>query len=141
MGGIILMTLLDECIEALSNDTQVLSEEETQRIFDTFENTFPFTSWGRIDWDRLDKKIYLDSEKDILLSLNERFSQKRLESSIYILWDEGSLPAVKATLKNSLKVIDDVTSVSFDTWIFCPNLGYVIEFYHEGEITIGIIAE
>ncbi|MBF7149204.1 hypothetical protein [Bacillus toyonensis] len=30
-----------------------------------------------------------------------------------------------------------VTPVSFDTWLYSPDLGYEIEFYHEGEVRIG----
>ena len=35
------------------------------------------------------------------------------------------------------KVIDDVTAVSFDTWIFSPSTGYVIEIFHDGEVRVG----
>ncbi|WP_430624086.1 hypothetical protein [Polycladospora coralii] len=31
-----------------------------------------------------------------------------------------------------------MTAVSFDTWLSDPDLDYLIEFYHEGEITLGI---
>jgi hypothetical protein len=37
-----------------------------------------------------------------------------------------------------IEVIDDVTAVSFDTWIFSLASGYVIEIYHEGEVWVGI---
>ncbi|MGQ0437679.1 CDI toxin immunity protein, partial [Bacillus sp. B-TM1] len=67
--------------------------------------------------------------------LNKQYS---LDSYIiYIIWDEASLPIIKTNLHQILQVIDDVTAVSFDTWLYSPNLGYAIEFYHEGEVRIG----
>ncbi len=44
------MTLFDECIEALGDNSIILSEQETQLIFDKLEEVYPFTQWGRIDW-------------------------------------------------------------------------------------------
>ncbi|WP_308728038.1 hypothetical protein [Bacillus sp. MYb209] len=51
---------------------------------------------------------------------------------VYIIWDEASLPIIKTNLHQILQVIDDVTAVSFDTWIYSQDVGYVIEYYHEG---------
>lgn len=134
------MSLLDECIEALGDNTKVLSMPETENIFSNFENTFPITTWARIDWEKINAKINLISSNDIIPSLHNYFSQKDLERHSYILWNDASLPAIEAKLEQIIKVIDDVTAVSFDTWIFSPQLGYVIEFYHEGEITLGLIS-
>ncbi|BEV38185.1 hypothetical protein BSB_12580 [Bacillus stercoris] len=35
-----------------------------------------------------------------------------------------------------LNVIDDVTAVGSDTFMFSES-GYVIEFFHDGDVTIG----
>ncbi|WP_420196687.1 hypothetical protein [Caldibacillus thermoamylovorans] len=37
---------------------------------------------------------------------------------VYVIWDEGTLPIIQSTLYKVFEVIDDVTAVSFDTWIF-----------------------
>ncbi|MEI3896218.1 MULTISPECIES: CDI toxin immunity protein [unclassified Bacillus (in: firmicutes)] len=128
-------TLLDECIEALGENIVVFEGKEKEKILDSFENSFPITSWARIDWDKFcdfQNIVYLD---DIEAYLNKQYS---LDSYIiYIIWDEASLPIIKTNLHQILQVIDDVTAVSFDTWLYSPNLGYAIEFYHEGEVRIG----
>ena len=139
MGDFILMSLLNECIEAIGDNAVVLSVPETENVFSIFEDMFPITSWARIDWEKINEKVNLVSSNELVLSLNNYFNKKELESHTYILWDEGSLPAMEAKLEQIIKVIDDVTSVSFDTWIFSLEFGYVIEFYHEGDITIGIM--
>lgn len=61
-----------------------------------------------------------------------------LSTPIYIIWDEATLPVVKSNLPSVLEVIYDVTAVSFDTWIFSHVFEYVVEYYHEGETTIGL---
>ncbi|PEN72441.1 hypothetical protein CN539_20690 [Bacillus toyonensis] len=128
-------TLLDECIEALGENIVVFEGEEREKILDSFENSFPITSWARIDWAKFrdfQNIVYLD---DIEAYLNKRYG---LDSYIvYIIWDEASLPIIKTNLHQILQVIDDVTPVSFDTWLYSPDLGYAIEFYHEGEVRIG----
>ncbi|NJM23482.1 MAG: hypothetical protein HC907_35050 [Richelia sp. SM1_7_0] len=134
------MSLLNECIEALGDNANVLSNSDTELIFSAFEDAFPITKWARIDWDKIDEKIKFDSSSDILSYLRDRFSPEDLDKHFYILWDNASLPTIKVKLEQILNAIDDVTAVSFDTWIFSPELGYVIEFYHEGEITIGIVS-
>jgi hypothetical protein len=139
MGDFILMSLLNECIEAIGDNAVVLSVPETENVFSIFEDMFPITSWARIDWEKINEKVNLVSSNELVLSLNNYFNKKELESHPYILWNDGSLPAIEAKLEQIVRVIDNVTSVSFDTWIFSPELGYVIEFYHEGEITLGVI--
>ncbi|MEL4027149.1 hypothetical protein NST89_00625 [Caldifermentibacillus hisashii] len=57
---------------------------------------------------------------------------------VYVIWDEGTLPIIQSTLYKVFEVIDDVTAVSFDTWIFSPTLGYVIEIFHDGEVRVGL---
>ncbi len=125
------MTLLEECLVALGQHATVLSAKETSMIFEQMIKQFPITTYGQIDWKQIKhvKKIF--SVEEILLQIETHNDQ------VYILWDEASLPAIKTVLSNALQVIDDVVAVSFDTWIYNPKGGYLIEFYHENKITIG----
>ncbi|MBD3231577.1 hypothetical protein GF322_02830 [Candidatus Dependentiae bacterium] len=127
------MTLFEKCLKALKNDLVILSEEETKKVFDKMIHTFPITLWGRINWKNVKnfKKIVSINNIDQFINPGKK--------EVYILWDEASLPAIKTDMKKLLNVIDDITAVSFDTWIYCPKDGWVIEFYHEGEITIGFV--
>ena len=56
------------------------------------------------------------------------------------MWDNANLPCLKSELKNIIKSIDDVTAVSFDTWVVSSDYNIIIEFYHEGEITLGVLS-
>jgi len=90
--------------------------------------------WGRINWDNISGQHEIASSNDLLCKLCKISD---LDFKVYIIWDEISLPAVNANLKRIIDAVDDVTAVSFNTWIFCPASNYVIEFYHENEIRIG----
>ncbi len=125
------MTLFEECLMALGKDVIQLSEKETTKVFESMLKLFPINFWGKIEWKKINHKIQILSINEITKHININ------DNEIYILWDEMSLPSIKTNINNVLNVIEDVTAVSFDTWIYCPSEGYVIEFYHENEITIG----
>lgn len=129
-------TLLEECIEALGVNIDILENTQRKMIVNSFENTFPITFWGRIDWSNIQNYGEIYNTDEIKLYLHNCFGS--YSKTVYIIWDEATLPIIKTDLHQVLKVIDDVTAVSFDTWIYSPSLGYVIEFYHEGDIRIGI---
>ncbi|MGQ0518663.1 CDI toxin immunity protein, partial [Bacillus sp. D-CC] len=80
-------------IAYLVENIVVFEGKEKEKILDSFENSFPITSWARIDWDKFcdfQNIVYLD---DIEAYLNKQYS---LDSYIiYIIWDEASLPIIK----------------------------------------------
>lgn len=127
------MTLFEECVVALGDSTVILSAEETKKVFNSMISDFPITSWGRIDWEKVDNAIQVSSISEVLQYIGLS------ENEVYILWDEASLPSVRTEISKVLSVIDDITAVSFDTWIYCRSDRYIVEFYHEGEINIGWI--
>ncbi len=129
------MSLVDDCVKALGSEARIVPKEETSSLFHQFMQLFQFTSWGRIDWTQVEQKIVIDAASDVLPLFMER--RKELHDAVFIVWDEVTKPAVESKLINVITYIDAITIVSFDTWIFCPKEKYVIEFYHEGEITIG----
>jgi hypothetical protein len=131
------MTLLEECIVALGNQGVAVDASEGKIIFEEMTKLFPMTSWGRIDWEKTICKMEKVEKEKVITQLSRH--NRNIEKEVYIFWDEITLPVVKSNLKKIIEVIDDVTAVSFDTWIFCPGENYVIEFSHGGELTIGIL--
>lgn len=128
------MTLFEECVIALGHNLSILSYDESRKILKHISDVFPIASWGQIDWSKAKnvKKISSISEIKNILQINNGTPKE-----VYILWDNASLPVISTDINNILKVIDDVTAVSFDTWIYNPTDESIIEFYHEGEIHIG----
>ncbi|MDY7224204.1 hypothetical protein P4637_09435 [Halalkalibacterium halodurans] len=128
------MSLFDECIEALGEDVQVFSDNNREQILSNFESSFPF-KWGRIEWENVSNYAEVNTIDEIIYFIDQNVDE--YSNVVYVIWDEGTLPIIKSTLDKIFKVIDDVTAVSFDTWIFCPSTGYVIEIFHDGEVKVG----
>ncbi|WP_433943162.1 hypothetical protein [Paenibacillus sp. SN-8-1] len=129
------MSLFDECIEVLGENAHVLSDSQREQILNNFEDSFPFTHWGRIDWDKVSNHTEVNTVEDINSFLNQNVDYSNI---IYVIWDEVTLPIIQSNLEKVFEFIDDVTAVSFDTWLFSPSSGYVIEIFHDGEVRIGL---
>lgn len=130
------MSLYEECIEALGAYVYRLSRSEAAHVIADFERSFPFTKWGRIKWENVTDKAEINTIEEIYSFLNDKFDQ--YTSIVYVIWDEETLPVIQSDLNKIVMVIDDVTAVSFDTWIYSPSAGYVIELFHDGEVKIGL---
>ncbi|ASB94158.1 hypothetical protein [Bacillus subtilis] len=127
------MDLFDECLEALGKNKEILSEELTANYYELLSNSFPFTSWGQIKWKEVCCHQSIVYEDEIYDWLAKHHFKDR---NIIILWGYGEQPALKTSLEHALNVIDDVTAVGSDTFMFSES-GYVIEFFHDGDVTIG----
>lgn len=126
--------LFDECIEALGEGVVILSEEASGRIRNELTTAYPFTPWGRIDWNNTINKHNLRLAIDLMPALKSMSMDTGV--LVYVIWGED-YPVLQTNLQKVLRALDDVLAVNFDTFVYCPS-NYVIEFYHEGEITLGI---
>lgn len=132
------MTLFDECIEALKRDGEVivLSEEESNEVIKEFKEKVPLDSFvGKVDFNQISRKKEIVDDEDILEELYK--NHVNVNEPVYVFWFNAKRPVIKTSIKNVISVIDDVISVSFDTYIFCPKERYVVEYYHEGETFLG----
>lgn len=125
------MTLLDECIDALGVKAIVYDSKSSSEISHKIQALVSFTSWGRIDSNKLIESYSIKSVNDLLRIVTEKNID---EQEFYIMWNDASCPIIKSKLSLILDKIDDVTAVSFDTWLFNFDNGYIVEFYHEGEV-------
>ncbi|GCE22693.1 CDI toxin immunity protein [Dictyobacter kobayashii] len=129
------MSQVEACLRSIGQDARPLSKEQTATMVNQFMLRFPFTNWGRIDWSQIASQLDIENIAEIIPGLQR--AQKNLQAPVYIIWDNATVPSVESRLPQILEHLDDVTAVSFDTWLFSPVVGYVIEFYHEGDIKIG----
>ncbi len=131
--------LFKECVEALADNVEILSKHETDKIFALFRKTIPIYHGGsRIDWDQVPERVVIQ-EREQTISLLEKLLREPVDVSIYVLWNDASLPVIKTDLSSVLKNFDDVVSVGFETWFYNPYQGYIIQYYYLGEMDAGII--
>ena len=127
-------TLLEECIEALGEDIEILENTQGKMVVKVLKMHSYYTM-GRVDWSNIENYGDLYNEDEIKLYLQNCFGT--YSQTVYIIWDNARVPVIKTNLHQVLNVIYDVTAVSFDTWIYSPDMGFVIEYHHDGDIRIG----
>ena len=111
------MTLFDECIEALSDDFSLLTEEEEKEVLNIFYK-YPF-EYGNID--KL-KEGVVTLKFDKLIKLVE---EKVKSSEVYVLADINGVPIFKTNLFLALEKIDDISALS--TKVFLLGYGYLAQ--------------
>ena len=111
------MTLFDECIEALSDDFSLLTEEEEKGVLNIFYK-YPF-EYGNID--KL-KEGVVTLKFDKLIKLVE---EKLKSSEVYVLADINGVPIFKTNLFLALEKIDDISALS--TKVFLLGDGYLAQ--------------
>lgn len=121
--------LLSECIIALGTGGKLLVQEEKNTVYQVFKEKVPFNSYG-VDWKQLKLFYRINQIEDIY--------GKSKGKEFYIIWC-NKLPIIKSDIVTIISNIDDVCAVEFDTWLFSVDYDEVIEFHHEGSITIGTV--
>lgn len=129
------MTLFEECIEALQPSVKILPLSQRLLYSRLISDNFPMQLNGSINWLQVNQKIRISDSNKIFSYLEQKLNIPEKEA--FILWDGAHLPVMQADIVRIIHSIDDVTAVGFDTWIILPKNKLVIEFYHEGDITIG----
>ena len=127
-------SLFSECIEALGEDIRIYSLDESVRIVAHLVVAFPFTNWGRVDWNEIKNKKSIKNLREL-----SEGSTIDLNMGYYVIWDEMNLPVIEAKLKDIIERQDEVTAVGFDTWLINFEMKTIIEVHHEGEIFIGTV--
>lgn len=130
------MTLFEELIELLADEVVIESIQETDRLLHLLVETYPVTSWGRIDWEAISDKYIVISVQEAAGILESQLGVSN-DLKVNVLWNYSAAPSIRVSLNEVVKYIDDVLAVGSDTWITCPDLSFVIEFFHEGEIVLG----
>ena len=123
--------LLQECVD--STGGKFLNYDEGSKILEEIQEKIPFGLYGRVDFSKFKTKYNIIE----ISSLSELIKDS---VEFYVMWDEVNLPCLKSELKDIIRCIDDVTAVSFDTWVVSLDYNIIIEFYHDGQIMLGILS-
>ncbi|NMD72836.1 hypothetical protein HHO41_21680 [Bacillus sp. DNRA2] len=122
--------LFEECVEALGENVTVYSNAKSKELYDLFQQHITFTQWSRIDWSKINKYKAIHDLKEV----SDLFYQEDIE----VYWSYGNFPVLKTKFDNIMGAFEDLVAVSPDTFLYVPRK-YVIEVYHEGEITLGYL--
>ena len=128
--------LYKECIEALK--VGMLSKQEADDVTTLFKLMVPLTRWGKVDWSKIDKKIEVGYDPNDIIPFLEGLFGGSFNTSVYVEWSMN-VPSIKTDIKSIVSNYDDVACVAPETFIFNPDVGYVIEILVSGQITAGLI--
>jgi len=129
--------VLKECIEALQVD--LLPEHESDKMAEIFVKWVPMTRWGKVDWKKINKKIEIGYDVQLLIPMLAKLIKHKFSTSVYIEWSSTDNPIIKTDLKDIISNFDKVICVDFEKFIFNLSEGYIIEVLPSGLITAGII--
>ena len=122
--------LFDECIEALGSGVTIFSNEKSNELQNSFQNQVPFSRFGLIDWNKIENHHLISNLSEVADLLNQEY--------VEVYWRYSDFPVIKAKFQNVINVFDELIAVESDIFLYIP-MKYVIEVYHEGEITIGYL--
>ncbi|NPC90745.1 hypothetical protein HOO54_05135 [Bacillus sp. WMMC1349] len=83
------MSLFDECIKAIGEDVNVLSDINKKQVLNDFERFFPFTDWGCIEWEKISNHAKVYTVDEIIIFLKRHSNQ--YSHVVYMIWDERTL--------------------------------------------------
>lgn len=118
------MTLFDECLAALGS----------YKIAKVYEAKMALANLRLTDYGRLDFRRYKSSRG---MSLSELRALP--DFACYIIYNNTELPVIKCRFGQIFDCLDDVLAPAFDTWILDERFLRIIEFYHDGQITLAEI--
>lgn len=130
-------SLFKECLEALK--VNLLPEEEADKLFLLFKNKYPIAEWGKIDWDKIDNHIPIGNNQHEIFPALSSLLATPIDTLVYIVWSSAAFPVIQTNLNDVINYFDDVTCVSFETFIFNPTQNYIIEVRPGNEITLGVL--
>lgn len=105
-------------------DIEILDETKTSDIEELIMEKIVFIPPGRINWNSYPDSISVTDINEVVKNVHNK--------NCYIMWDEGTLPIVKANLDSIGDNMFEVTKIAFDTWIVGDSFDWVIEFHHSG---------
>lgn len=117
-----------ECMQALGKQAIVFDNKISEKLYYKFAKLVPIENY-QIVWE----DFVWFQEIDDIDELIEICGNKRF----YIIWGLD-LPVVESNLNEILSSIYEIEVVSSDIWLFSEDFMF-IQFYHEGDITIGKI--
>jgi hypothetical protein len=143
--------LLRECVEALK--TTLPDERRQNQIRMAFQQMYPLTPAGKINWDRIDRKIDIGYDVNNIIPVLEELIHGSFEAAaylkelwegpldtyIYIKWSDDKLPMLETDLDAVITSFDDVTCVSAETFIFNSYQRYIIEVLPDNKMTAGLV--
>jgi hypothetical protein len=88
--------LFNQCIDLLDVNSRIYSHEKSQKLVNKMVDEFPFTKWGRVDWESVPNKLSIKRTMELSVY------QIELQQNYFIMWDQYNLPVIETTIGDIL---------------------------------------
>jgi hypothetical protein len=127
------------CVKAEERrQVRLLGHEESGTFESTSLNKLPQTNWGTIDWDKVSRteQYPVEGETDGA-ELVKRIVSSRIapDSDVVVFWANLVVPTLYLPVRIAVEVMEEVLAVSHDVWLYFSSENFLIEYFHEGQVT------
>jgi hypothetical protein len=137
---------LDDLLGHLSVEdrsrVRILTSAENREYESISLNQLPQTPWGTIDWSGV---VVLEEHAtrneveaaELFAELVRRYVD--VDSGVVLFWGNLVVPSLMATAGIVAGNAEEVLATSHDVWLFAPSRSLLIEYFHEGRLTVAEI--
>ncbi|WP_142283064.1 CDI toxin immunity protein [Gottfriedia solisilvae] len=120
------------------NSVEILSEEESESIYDKLQDNYPLVSYGigGIDWNLMKNKMEITTSRQIQQFINEqRYDNVKVYSLKKASGYPGTPPVLVTPINNIIKSFNDLKYV--EQILYCIEKKFVLEINFSGKILLG----
>ena len=114
------MNGLWEDLKADLPDLKILDAEKTQELVEGMQNAYPWTDYGRLQWENINVRVELNS-------IGELANYFPMDREVFVVLDQGDIPAVQTTIEEFIANEDGFLAVGFYTWLMLPGWSHLLE--------------
>ncbi|ELS30371.1 MULTISPECIES: hypothetical protein [Pseudanabaena] len=115
------------------------NQARSKQLEEWLGKSFPW-QFGQIDWQRVTNSICMSWHKNECADLVFRElcqAQQLSNTMVNVVWSSAHRPILEMDLNRVKITLSKIVAEDWDTWIFDPQAGWCIEFYHEGTMCYG----
>lgn len=129
--------LFNECVQSLK--AIILSNQEENEIRHWFNTVVPLTTWGKVDWEKIDKKIAIGYDPEMIIPALHKLIGNPVDMQVYVDWSSEGLPIIKTDVRKLIQFFDHIVCVDFEKFVMNPSLGYILEILPSNQMTLGLV--
>lgn len=122
----------------------VLREAESAEYESLGPGRFARSNWGGIDWTRhgRPKQVLVSGEVEAAGLIGTWLSEvSPRDSLVVVFWGNTAVPAVAMTSSSAAAHAEEILYTSDDLWLFAVDEGVLIEYLHDGSLTMGRVPD
>ncbi|MQR88882.1 hypothetical protein GFV16_23810 [Bacillus megaterium] len=130
------MTKVEHYIQTLGNTADLLTKKQTSIYFEKLSNTFPFLTIMQINW----RKVLIKRSARHIEEIKKWLQEMNIKEHQVVLFWKRATKAVSVDLAQALLFFQQTADLTEEAFIYCPSVDYVIEYFKDGKMMIGLAA-